>query len=62
MNFHKILFEPFLRIHHILTILNHIFNHCITVRLMVYFQTFTRKKAFDFYIDEVKRDAHKLLG
>jgi DNA repair exonuclease SbcCD ATPase subunit len=22
---------------------------------------FTRKKAFDFYIDEVKRDAHKLL-
>ena len=28
----------------------------------LYFQTFTRKKAFDFYIDEVKRDAHKLLG
>ena len=26
------------------------------------FQAFTRKKAFDFYIDEVKRDAHKLLG
>ena len=27
-----------------------------------YFKAFTRKKAFDFYIDEVKRDAHKLLG